>query len=30
MLHCRILNHEDMGMMAVLDIVAPREDAPGK
>ncbi|MFF3565774.1 multicopper oxidase family protein [Streptomyces sp. NPDC002574] len=23
-LHCHILNHEDMGMMAVLDIVAPR------
>ncbi|MFJ3249372.1 multicopper oxidase domain-containing protein, partial [Streptomyces sp. NPDC086782] len=21
--HCHILNHEDMGMMAVLDIVAP-------
>ncbi|MEV7031830.1 multicopper oxidase family protein [Streptomyces sp. NPDC093272] len=29
-LHCHILNHEDMGMMAVLDIVAPRADAPGK
>ncbi|MER5528401.1 multicopper oxidase domain-containing protein [Streptomyces sp. NPDC002677] len=29
-LHCHILNHEDMGMMAVLDIVAPREDSPGK
>ncbi|MEU4091201.1 multicopper oxidase family protein [Streptomyces sp. NPDC026673] len=23
-LHCHILNHEDMGMMAVLDIVPPR------
>jgi FtsP/CotA-like multicopper oxidase with cupredoxin domain len=29
-LHCHIFNHEDMGMMAVLDIVAPREDSPGK
>ncbi|MFJ8492092.1 multicopper oxidase family protein [Streptomyces sp. NPDC094038] len=28
--HCHILNHEDMGMMAVLDIVAPRADSPGK
>ncbi|MCN9241072.1 multicopper oxidase family protein [Streptomyces sp. RY43-2] len=24
-LHCHILNHEDMGMMAVLDIVPPRD-----
>ncbi|MEU1617310.1 multicopper oxidase family protein [Streptomyces sp. NPDC005722] len=23
-LHCHILNHEDMGMMAILDIVPPR------
>ncbi|MFE3905053.1 multicopper oxidase domain-containing protein [Streptomyces sp. NPDC059153] len=23
-LHCHILNHEDMGMMAVLGIVPPR------
>ncbi|MEV7320599.1 multicopper oxidase family protein [Streptomyces sp. NPDC093970] len=29
-LHCHILNHEDMGMMAVLDIVAPDGDSPGK
>ncbi|MGW3243192.1 multicopper oxidase family protein [Streptomyces sp. NPDC001070] len=29
-LHCHILNHEDMGMMAVLDIVPPsRRDEPG-
>ncbi|GGN41301.1 multicopper oxidase family protein [Streptomyces fuscichromogenes] len=28
--HCHILNHEDMGMMGVLDIVAPRGDKPGK
>lgn len=29
-LHCHILNHEDMGMMAVLDLVAPGEDPSGK
>ncbi|MGY5055147.1 multicopper oxidase family protein [Streptomyces sp. 900105755] len=28
--HCHILNHEDKGMMAVLDIVAPHADSPGK
>ncbi|MCX4786991.1 MULTISPECIES: multicopper oxidase family protein [unclassified Streptomyces] len=32
-LHCHILNHEDMGMMAVLDIAPPRarhQETPGK
>ncbi|WP_327247612.1 multicopper oxidase family protein [Streptomyces sp. NBC_01320] len=32
-LHCHILNHEDMGMMAVLDIVPPhthQQKTPGK
>jgi suppressor of ftsI len=28
-LHCHILNHEDMGMMAVLDIVPALPDTPG-
>ncbi|MFG2424707.1 multicopper oxidase family protein [Streptomyces sp. NPDC048448] len=27
-LHCHILNHEDMGMMAVLDIVGPHQNPP--
>lgn len=28
-LHCHILNHEDMGMMAVLDIIPPSTRPPG-
>ncbi|MGW7007735.1 multicopper oxidase family protein [Streptomyces sp. NPDC054933] len=29
-LHCHLLNHEDMGMMAVLDVVPRRPAAPGR